>query len=232
MADYERDVVRILKRAGCRRVRQGQGDHEVWYSPVNARTFTVKAHGMRSSPTPTSTVSSYRRRRWIAGETWHPDQTGRARSAVKRRCASCLAGPENSPSPAVRAASSSSSPSSRARAPLSSDWMFAIRSIEKVRRAPCLRPRRQRHIVVVGVAEPGHDVATPSGNSHSRFRFDHASTRKPVPHSILQGPLRGRPYAPCSMPDCDPVQPPPTAHPWTAPPSSCIHNSPSAKSAR
>lgn len=47
MADYDRDVIRTLRRAGCRRVREGRGDHEVWHSPVNGRTFTVKAHGMR-----------------------------------------------------------------------------------------------------------------------------------------------------------------------------------------
>lgn len=56
MADYERDVIRSLTSAGCRRVRQGRGDHEIWYSPVNGRTFTVKAHGMRSRHTANETL--------------------------------------------------------------------------------------------------------------------------------------------------------------------------------
>ena len=56
MADYERDVIRRLTRAGCRRVRQGRGDHEIWYSPVNGRKFTVKVHGMRSRHTANETL--------------------------------------------------------------------------------------------------------------------------------------------------------------------------------
>lgn len=30
-----------LEEAGCRFVRHGKGDHDIWYSPVSARTFTV-----------------------------------------------------------------------------------------------------------------------------------------------------------------------------------------------
>ena len=47
MADYEK----ALRDAGCRRVRSGKGDHEIWRSPVNGRTLTVKVHGMRSRHT-------------------------------------------------------------------------------------------------------------------------------------------------------------------------------------
>ena len=41
MADYSRDVRRILREAGCYLVRQGKGDHEIWYSPVTKTTFPV-----------------------------------------------------------------------------------------------------------------------------------------------------------------------------------------------
>ena len=41
MAGYTRDVKRRLKKAGCSKVRQGQGDHEIWVSPLNERHFTV-----------------------------------------------------------------------------------------------------------------------------------------------------------------------------------------------
>ena len=41
MADYQREVVRLLKDAGCSKVRQGKGDHEIWYSPITRRSFPV-----------------------------------------------------------------------------------------------------------------------------------------------------------------------------------------------
>lgn len=31
----------ILLSVGCLFVRQGRGDHEIWYSPVTNRNFTV-----------------------------------------------------------------------------------------------------------------------------------------------------------------------------------------------
>jgi hypothetical protein len=33
--------VRILRNHQCTRVRIGRGDHEVWYSPISRRHFTV-----------------------------------------------------------------------------------------------------------------------------------------------------------------------------------------------
>ena len=48
MADYERQVMRKLRQAGCMHVRPGKGDHETWSSPVNGRHFTVKRHRMKS----------------------------------------------------------------------------------------------------------------------------------------------------------------------------------------
>jgi hypothetical protein len=41
VADYSRDLRRILREAGCRFVRHGKGDHEIWYSPVTNTTFSV-----------------------------------------------------------------------------------------------------------------------------------------------------------------------------------------------
>ncbi len=41
MADYSRELKRLLRENGCRFERQGKGDHEIWYSPVNSRFFVV-----------------------------------------------------------------------------------------------------------------------------------------------------------------------------------------------
>lgn len=41
MAGYSARLKRKLRKAGCRRVRQGRGDHEIWFSPVSGRNFPV-----------------------------------------------------------------------------------------------------------------------------------------------------------------------------------------------
>ena len=41
MADYEKNVRRILLDHGCTLVRQGKGDHEIWLSPLTKRRFVV-----------------------------------------------------------------------------------------------------------------------------------------------------------------------------------------------
>jgi hypothetical protein len=41
MADFSPAVKRILREHDCHKVRQGKGDHEIWYSPVSKRSFTV-----------------------------------------------------------------------------------------------------------------------------------------------------------------------------------------------
>ena len=41
MSDYTPKLKRILREAGCRFVRQGKGDHEIWYSPISKRHFVV-----------------------------------------------------------------------------------------------------------------------------------------------------------------------------------------------
>ena len=34
-------IVEALRDAGCSFRRNGKGDHEIWYSPLSDRTFTV-----------------------------------------------------------------------------------------------------------------------------------------------------------------------------------------------
>ena len=41
MATYEKAVRELLRKHGCRFVRQGKGDHEVWYSPITNRSIIV-----------------------------------------------------------------------------------------------------------------------------------------------------------------------------------------------
>lgn len=40
-SDFYRDLSRLLKAAGCVFDRQGKGSHEIWYSPVSGKKFTV-----------------------------------------------------------------------------------------------------------------------------------------------------------------------------------------------
>lgn len=35
------ELIRILREAGCYFVRQGKGDHQIWYSPVKDFNFTI-----------------------------------------------------------------------------------------------------------------------------------------------------------------------------------------------
>ncbi len=41
MADYYRDVVRLLREAGFEFKRQGRGDHEIWSNPTTNVTVVV-----------------------------------------------------------------------------------------------------------------------------------------------------------------------------------------------
>lgn len=41
MAEYEKKIREILKQNNCRFVRRGKGDHDIWYSPLTNRNFTV-----------------------------------------------------------------------------------------------------------------------------------------------------------------------------------------------
>jgi hypothetical protein len=41
MADYTKDLKKVLREAGCTFERQGKGDHELWYSPITVVRFVV-----------------------------------------------------------------------------------------------------------------------------------------------------------------------------------------------
>jgi TPP-dependent indolepyruvate ferredoxin oxidoreductase alpha subunit len=41
MAEYEKKVRQILYDYGCRFVRHGKGDHDIWHSPITNRNFPV-----------------------------------------------------------------------------------------------------------------------------------------------------------------------------------------------
>ena len=41
MAEFEKRVRGILSEYGCHFVRHGKGDHDIWYSPITCRNFTV-----------------------------------------------------------------------------------------------------------------------------------------------------------------------------------------------
>jgi predicted RNA binding protein YcfA (HicA-like mRNA interferase family) len=38
---YAQAITRMLLEAGCSKMRQGRGAHEVWSSPINGRVFVV-----------------------------------------------------------------------------------------------------------------------------------------------------------------------------------------------
>jgi predicted RNA binding protein YcfA (HicA-like mRNA interferase family) len=41
MAEFYRELVKILREHGCRLVRTGKGSHEIWHSPINEKSFAV-----------------------------------------------------------------------------------------------------------------------------------------------------------------------------------------------
>ena len=41
MAEYEKKVRQKLREYGCYFIRHGKGDHDIWYSPISNRNFTV-----------------------------------------------------------------------------------------------------------------------------------------------------------------------------------------------
>ena len=41
MANYTRNVKKLLSKYGCYFVRQAKGDHERWHSPITGRKFTM-----------------------------------------------------------------------------------------------------------------------------------------------------------------------------------------------
>jgi len=45
----------LLEEAGCRFHREGRGDHEIWFSPISDRYFTVD-RGTKSRHTANETL--------------------------------------------------------------------------------------------------------------------------------------------------------------------------------
>lgn len=41
MATFEKEVRELLSQNSCKFVRHGKGDHDIWYSPITKRHFTV-----------------------------------------------------------------------------------------------------------------------------------------------------------------------------------------------
>ena len=42
--NYDADLKRLLRAAGCYFVRNGKGSHEIWYSPLTNRHFALPAN--------------------------------------------------------------------------------------------------------------------------------------------------------------------------------------------
>ncbi len=41
MDSYTPELIKLLRLAGCYHLRNGKGDHTIWFSPINARPFVV-----------------------------------------------------------------------------------------------------------------------------------------------------------------------------------------------
>ena len=41
MADYTKQIIKILNDYHCYFVRRGKGSHNIWFSPILNRSFTV-----------------------------------------------------------------------------------------------------------------------------------------------------------------------------------------------
>ena len=41
MADYTKDVIRIVRENKCFFVRHGKGDHDTWHSPITGKNFSI-----------------------------------------------------------------------------------------------------------------------------------------------------------------------------------------------
>ena len=55
MPGYRKELLALLREAGCYFVRQGRGDHEIWFSPIVERNFTVDT-GVKSRHTANETL--------------------------------------------------------------------------------------------------------------------------------------------------------------------------------
>jgi hypothetical protein len=44
VSDFAPELKRILRDSGCHFIRHGNGDHDIWYSPVTKRNFPVDSN--------------------------------------------------------------------------------------------------------------------------------------------------------------------------------------------
>jgi HicA toxin of bacterial toxin-antitoxin, len=56
MVGLLRELKQLLEAAGCTYHRPGKGDHEIWFSPMTGRYFTVD-HGIKSRHTANATLN-------------------------------------------------------------------------------------------------------------------------------------------------------------------------------
>lgn len=40
-------LLRLLKKHGCCKTREGKGSHEIWYSPITNKEYSVPNHGSK-----------------------------------------------------------------------------------------------------------------------------------------------------------------------------------------
>ena len=71
MADYTRKVKKLLSTNGCYFVRQGNGDHEIWYSPISNKQFTVDGSIKRTSANETLKDAGIAQKIYIISDTQH-----------------------------------------------------------------------------------------------------------------------------------------------------------------
>lgn len=55
MASYLKELKRLLEENGCHFHRDGRGDHEIWFSPISNRYFTID-RGTKSRHTANETL--------------------------------------------------------------------------------------------------------------------------------------------------------------------------------
>lgn len=39
--NYNREILDLVKKHGCTFIRHGKGDHDIWFSPITNRPFTI-----------------------------------------------------------------------------------------------------------------------------------------------------------------------------------------------
>ena len=39
--NYNREILQLVKEHGCTFMRHGKGDHDIWFSPITNRPFTI-----------------------------------------------------------------------------------------------------------------------------------------------------------------------------------------------